>query len=216
MTDKSATPVLQPRILSYVADIPNLCSLAGLSCTLLAIYYSFLGIYSAAMIGMVWAVAFDWADGLIARRMKGRTGTDSAFGAQLDVLIDIVSYGVTPAIVLMTYGQFEPLFLVGAFIMIAAAALRLSFFVTYGLSGGSHYTGLALDNNSLILVFVFLIERFLATGIFTVLLFIVCIGLAVLNVSQIKTPKFSGNPINVYILAAYTVTLTGIYGWQLV
>lgn len=216
MNDKTASPATPPRILSYVWDIPNLCSLAGLACTLLAMYYSFLGIYSAAMIGMVWAVAFDWADGLIARRMIGRTGEDSAFGGQLDVLIDIVSYGVTPAIVLMTYGQFEPLFLVAAFAMISAAALRLSFFVTYGLSGGSHYTGLALDNNSLILVFVFLIEPFITTEFFTPLLFVVCIGLAALNVSQIKTPKFSGNPINVFLLAAYTVTLTVIYGWQLV
>jgi len=46
-----------------------------------------LGVYYAAMIGMVWAVAFDWADGLIARKMKGRTGNDRAFGGQLDVLI---------------------------------------------------------------------------------------------------------------------------------
>ena len=58
------------------------------------------------MIGMVWAVAFDWADGLVARKMKGRTGDDSAFGGQLDVLIDIVSYGVTPAVLLMSFGKY--------------------------------------------------------------------------------------------------------------
>ena len=213
--DETTAPIERPRILSYVRDIPNLCSLAGLACTVLAIYFSILGLYAAAMIGMVWAVAFDWADGLIARRMKGRTGEDSAFGGQLDVLIDIVSYGVTPAIVLMSYGQFEPLFILGGFLMIAAAALRLSYFVTYGLDGGTHYRGLALDNNSLILVFVFLIERFVTQGVFTVLLFVVCIALAALNVSQIQTPKFSGKPINVVLLAAYTLTLTGLYGWQL-
>ena len=91
----------QPTILSYLRDLPNLCSLAGLACTVTAIYLCILGHFYGALIGMVWAVAFDWADGLIARRMKGRTGTDSAFGGQLDVLIDIVSYGVTPAILLL-------------------------------------------------------------------------------------------------------------------
>ena len=55
-----------------------------------------LGVYSAAMIGMIWAVAFDWADGLVARRMKGRIGEDRIFGGQLDLLIDIVSYGPHP------------------------------------------------------------------------------------------------------------------------
>lgn len=49
---------LQPTILSFVKDLPNLCSLAGLACTILSIYFSILGIYYAAMIGMIWAVAF--------------------------------------------------------------------------------------------------------------------------------------------------------------
>ena len=206
----------QPTILSYVKDIPNLLSLAGLACTLLAIYYSILGIYSIAMIGMVWAVAFDWADGLVARKLKGRTVTDGKFGGQLDVLIDIVSYGVAPAILLLSYGKFEPIFLVGAFIMMAAAAIRLSYFSTYGLAGGTKYTGLALDNNSLILVSVFLLEGFLSNGTFTIVLYLSGVGLAILNVSEIKTPKLSGNPRNVYLLGAYTLGITAIYGLKLV
>lgn len=214
-TDNVEPQASQPSILSFVKDLPNLCSLAGLACTLLAIYYSILGVYSAAMIGMIWAVAFDWADGLIARRMKGRTGNDRAFGGQLDVLIDIVSYGVTPAILLMSYGKFEPVFLVGAFLMLAAAAIRLSYFSTFGLAGGTKYTGLALDNNNIILVSVFLLEGIFSGSVFTVILYVSGVGLAALNVSQIKTPKLSGNPVNVYILALYTLGITAIYGWKL-
>jgi phosphatidylglycerophosphate synthase len=135
---------LQPTILSFVKDLPNLCSLAGLACTLLSIYFCILGVFYAAMIGMIWAVAFDWADGLIARRMKGRTGNDQVFGSQLDVLIDIVSYGVAPAVLLLSYGNFDPIFLAGAFLMLAASAIRLSYFRTFGLSEEAQYTGLAL------------------------------------------------------------------------
>jgi len=206
---------LQPTILSFVKDLPNLCSLAGLACTILSIYFSILGIYYAAMIGMIWAVAFDWADGLIARRMKGRTGNDRVFGGQLDVLIDIVSYGVAPAVLLLSYGNFDPIFLVGAFLMLAASAIRLSYFSTFGLSEGAKYTGLALDNNNVILVFIFLFEGISSQGIFSVVLYASGVGLAILNVSQIKTPKLSGNPINVYILAIYTLAMTGVYGWKL-
>ena len=205
----------QPSIVSYLKDLPNLCSLAGLACTVLSIYFSILGIYSAAMIGMVWAVAFDWADGLIARSMKGRTKTQGVFGGQLDVLIDIVSYGVAPAVLLLSYGSFEPIFLVGAFLMLAASAIRLSYFSTYGLSEGAKYTGLALDNNSLILVFVFLFESAFSSGTFSIVLYAVCVGLATLNISQIKTPKLSGNPVNVYLLAFYTLVITGAYAWKL-
>ena len=206
----------QPTILSYIKDIPNLLSLSGLACTLLAIYFAIEGIYAITMICMVWAVAFDWADGLVARRLKGRTPTDAQFGGQLDVLIDIVSYGVTPAILLLSYGKFEPLFLIGAFIMVSAAAVRLSYFSTYGLAGGTKYTGLALDNNSLILVAIFLLEGFMSNGVFTIVLYISGVLLAILNVSEIKTPKLSGNPRNVWLLGAYTLGITAIYGLQLI
>lgn len=216
MTKDGATPQdLPPSILSFVKDLPNMCSLAGLACTVLAIYFSIIGIYYAAMIGMVWAVAFDWADGLIARRIEGRSAHDRQFGGQLDVLIDIVSYGVTPALLLLSFGQFSPLYVFGAFIMLAASALRLSFFSTFGLADGTKYTGLALDNNSLILVFIFLFESVFSAGVFSLILYISCLCLAALNVSKIKTPKLSGNPVNVFLLAGYTLVMTAIYGWKL-
>ncbi len=214
-TGNAESQELKPTILSYVKDVPNLCSLSGLACAILAIYFSILGVYYAAMIGMIWAVAFDWADGLIARRMKGRTGNDQIFGGQLDVLIDIVSYGVTPAILLLSFGKFDPLFLPVAFIMLAASVLRLSYFSTYGLSGGSKYTGQAHDNNNIILVFIFLFESIFSAEIFSVILYASGLGLAALNVSQIKTPKLSGNPVNIYILAFYTFGMTSVYGWKL-
>jgi len=147
--------------------------------------------------------------------MKGRTGNDRIFGGQLDVVIDIVSYGVTPAILLLSYGRYEPVFLVGAFIVLAASAIRLSYFSTYGLSSDSKYTGLALDNNSIFLVFLFLFDSFFSETDFSLILYAACILLAALNVSQIKTPKLSGNPVSVYVLAIYTISITGIYAWKL-
>ncbi|MEW8682609.1 MAG: CDP-alcohol phosphatidyltransferase family protein [Candidatus Thiodiazotropha endolucinida] len=206
---------LQPAIISYVKDLPNVCSLAGLACTILAIYFSIIGVFYAAMIGMIWAVAFDWADGLVARKMKGRTDSDKTFGMQLDSLIDIVNYGVVPAILLLSYGKLDPVFLPGAFLIIAASAIRLSYFNTYGLSGESKYTGLALDNNNIALVFIFLFENIFSDEIFSVILYVSTLGLAALNVSQIKTPKLSGNPRNVFLLAFYTLGITGIYAWKL-
>jgi CDP-diacylglycerol--serine O-phosphatidyltransferase len=215
-TGSEESKEIQPAILSYVKDLPNLCSLAGLACTILAIYFSILGVYYAAMIGMIWAVAFDWADGLVARKMKGRTGSDRIFGGQLDLVIDIVSYGVAPAILLLSYGKFDPIFLPVAFIVLAASAIRLSYFSTFGLSDESKYTGLALDNNNIALVFIFLFESVFSDGTFSVVLYTSALGLAALNVSQIKTPKLSGNTGNVYLLALYTLGMTSIYGWKLI
>eukprot|EP00919_Chromeraceae_sp_WS-2016_P021370 GHVR01050472.1.p1 GENE.GHVR01050472.1~~GHVR01050472.1.p1 ORF type:complete len:218 (-),score=11.17 GHVR01050472.1:99-752(-) len=216
MTQESNRQIKQNKIvISYIWDLPNICSLAGLLCTVIAIYFIILGAYSAAMIGMIWAVAFDWADGLIARRMKGRTGADSQFGGQLDVLIDIVSYGVTPALLLLSYGEFDPIFLPGAFLMLVAGVIRLSYFSTFGLADGSKYIGLAIDNNSIALVFLFLFEGLISAEAFAIILYATGLGLAALNVSQISTPKLSGKPINVALLAVYTLAVTAIYGWKL-
>ena len=180
------------------------------------IYFLITGVYAAAMIGMIWAVAFDWADGLVARRMKGRTGADQRFGGQLDLLIDIVSYGVTPAILILSYAEFNPAFLPIALIMLMFGAIRLSYFSTFGLSDDAKYTGLAIDNNSILLIFIFMFADYFERPVFAIILALSGLCLAILNVSQIKTPKLSGKPINVVLLMVYTFAVTAIYSWTLI
>ena len=126
-----------------------------------------------------------------------------------------MSFGVTPAVLFLSYGKFEPIFLLGAFLIVAGGAMRLSYFGTFGLAGGSKYTGMALDNNNIILVFIFLFEGMFSQGTFSLILYASCLSLATLNVSQIKTPKLSGSRRNVLILAIYTLTITAVYSWKL-
>jgi len=205
-------PVSQKTILSYGADLPNICSLIGLFCSVLAIYFATVGMFHAAMICMIWAVCFDWTDGIIARNMKGRTEVQGFLGAQLDSLIDIVSFGICPAIVLLSYGSFSPWYIPGAFIIIAAAALRLSYFNVFGLVDKSSYTGMAMDNNCIILVFVFLFSGLFSHSTFSIILYVLILLLAALNVAPIKTPKLAGRWY--YVLIVYTVMITTILGWQ--
>ncbi|NOX79915.1 MAG: CDP-alcohol phosphatidyltransferase [Deltaproteobacteria bacterium] len=199
-------------ILSFAKDLPNICSLAGLLCAVVAIYYAVLGIFPAAMIGLIWAVFFDWSDGIIARRLKGRNDKQREFGGQLDSLIDIVSFSICPAIVLLSYGHFSPWFLPGAFIIVATGVLRLSYFNVFGLVDKSTYMGLALDNNIIILVFAFLFNGLISHTAFSIFIYILLMLLAALNVAPIKTPKFAGRWY--YVLLAYTVILSAIFGWQ--
>lgn len=202
-----------PSILSFAKDLPNVCSLAGLLCAVGAIYYALLGNFPAAMIGLIWSVFFDWSDGIIARRLHGRNDKQREFGAQLDSLIDIVSFGICPAIVLLSYGDFSPWFLPGAFVILATGVLRLSYFNVFGLVGESTYMGLALDNNIIVLTFVFVFSGMVGQTVFTVFLYVLLMVLAALNVAPIKTPKFAGRWY--YALIAYTIGLSVLYGWQL-
>lgn len=202
-----------PSILSFAKDLPNICSLVGLFCSLGAIYFAILGIFPAAMIGLIWAVFFDWTDGIIARQLKGRNEKQREFGGQLDSLIDIVSFGLCPAIVLLSYGNFSPWFLPGAFLLVAAGVLRLSYFNVYGLVGESTYMGLAMDNNAIILPFAFLVIGRFDQPLAAISLYIVLMVVAAMNVAPIKTPKLTGRWY--YVLMLYILVLTAIYGWQL-
>ena len=202
-----------PTILSFAKDLPNICSLTGLFCAVLAIYFAILGNFSATMIGLAWAVFFDWSDGKIARRMKGRSDKQRMLGGQLDSLIDIVSFGVCPAIVLLSYGEFSPWFVPGAFCIVAAGVFRLSYFNVFGLVGESTYQGLAIDNNGIFLTFLFVFDGFISSLVFTPLLYIVVMGLAIVNVAPIRTPKLDGGWY--YGITVYTLVLTLIYGWRL-
>jgi CDP-diacylglycerol--serine O-phosphatidyltransferase len=198
-------------MLSFARDLPNMCSLAGLLCAVFGIYYLFLGKFPIAIIAILWAVVFDWADGIIARHIKERTDHQQAFGGQLDSLIDVVSYGVFPAVFLLSYGKFSLWFLPGAFLMVAASVIRLSFFSLFGLINKKTYMGLALDNNVLLLAFVFLFEGFISQSRFSIILYALLMGLAVFNLAPIRTPKFAGKWF--YVLIAYSLVLTIVYGW---
>lgn len=198
-------------MLTFAKDLPNICSLVGLLCAVLSMYFSILGNFPAAMIGMLWAVFFDWGDGIIARKIKNRTDQQRAFGGQLDSFIDIISFGICPAVLLLSYGAFGWLFLPGVFIIVTTSAIRLSYFNIVGLVDNSTYVGLALDNNVLILAVVFLLDGLISPAVFSIVLYATLMILAGFNLSSIRTPKFAGRWF--YILTAYVLLLTIIYGW---
>jgi CDP-diacylglycerol---serine O-phosphatidyltransferase len=210
MSDSPSTP--KP-ILNYAKDLPNLCSLAGLLSAILGIYFAFLGNFPAAMIGLLWAVFFDWSDGIIARRMKDRTEEQGAFGGQLDSLIDIVSFGICPAVILLSYGNFSPWYIPGAFVIVASGVIRLSYFNVFGLVDKTSYWGLALDNNVIILTFLFLFEGLVSPAVFSLVLYALQMLLSALNVAPVKTPKLAGRWY--YVITVYTLVLTLVYGLKL-
>ena len=203
----------QVGMLSFAKDLPNICSLLGLLCAVFGIFFAIEGYFLASIISVLWAVLFDWFDGIIARKIKGRTKEQGIFGGQLDSMIDIVSFGILPAILLLSYGNYSLWFMPGAFIIIGASAIRLSYFNVYGLIDSKTYMGLALDNNVLILAFVFLFESFFSHTTFSIIIYTLLIILSVLNLASIPTPKFGEKWI--YVLVTYVLVMTAVFGWRL-
>jgi CDP-diacylglycerol--serine O-phosphatidyltransferase len=148
-------------MLGFMKDFANLLTLAGLFCGLFGIYFAVRGLFPAAMIAMLFALLFDWFDGPIARRSRGRSLEFGEFGAQLDSLVDIVCGGVCPAIVLLSYCEFSLWAFPGAFMLLAAGVVRLSYFNSFGSGHDPTHVGLTIDNNLIAVPLVFLLDGLL-------------------------------------------------------
>ena len=122
--------------------LPNMFTLAALFSGFYAIVQAMNERFEMAAIAIFAAMVLDGLDGRVARM----TRTQSDFGAELDSLSDMVSFGVAPALVVYTwalrdfsFSQTVPLLgpwlstrlgWIAAFIYCACAALRLARFNT--------------------------------------------------------------------------------------
>jgi CDP-diacylglycerol---serine O-phosphatidyltransferase len=114
--------------------LPSLLTMANMFCGYACVVYAMRGEFETAAPYIGFAVVLDMLDGRIARL----TNSQSAFGAELDSLADVVSFGLAPAILAFTWGLW-PLGRVGwavGFIYLAAAAMRLARFNIQTSSGG--------------------------------------------------------------------------------
>jgi len=112
-------------------------TVSNLLCGYASVVYSTRGDFDTAAVLLGIAMVVDTLDGFFARL----THSQSAFGAELDSLADVVSFGVAPAILAFTWGLW-PLGRLGwaaGFIYVTAAALRLARFNIQSATGDKKY-----------------------------------------------------------------------------
>jgi CDP-diacylglycerol--serine O-phosphatidyltransferase len=138
--------------------LPNLFTLAALFAGFYAIVASTQDRYEAAAIAIFVAMVLDNLDGRVARL----TNTQSDFGAQLDSLADMISFGLAPALVMYEWALFamreygwhwSKLGWLAAFVYVACAALRLARFNTQiGKTDKRYFQGLPSPPSAAIMV----------------------------------------------------------------
>ena len=117
--------------------LPSLMTVSNLLCGYASVVYSTRGDFDTAAVLLGIAMVVDTLDGFFARL----THSQSAFGAELDSLADVVSFGVAPAILAFTWGLF-PLGRFGwaaGFVYVTCAALRLARFNIQSATGDKKY-----------------------------------------------------------------------------
>jgi len=123
--DEDALDTRKPRSRGIYL-LPNLFTTAGLFASFYAIVSAINGYFEAASVAIFVAMVLDGLDGRVARM----THTQSDFGAEYDSLVDMVAFGLAPALVIYLW-CLQSLGKVGwliAFIYTACAALRLARF----------------------------------------------------------------------------------------
>lgn len=128
-------------MLKQVLNPPNWFTSASLFCGLYAIILSGEAegdpnLFYKAGLMIFFAGLFDMLDGRVARM----TGTGSAFGVQLDSLVDIISFGVAPACLVYFWGlqAYDRVGLVVSGLLMLAGAFRLARFNVQSGDGKAH------------------------------------------------------------------------------
>jgi len=121
--------------------LPNLITLSSIFSGFYSIIASLNSDYERAAWAILIASIFDVLDGWVARM----THTATRFGIEIDSLADVISFGVAPGVLVYTWtlSSFGKIGWLGAFFLVACAALRLARFnVQMGSTEKKHFTGL--------------------------------------------------------------------------
>ncbi|WP_206081311.1 CDP-diacylglycerol--serine O-phosphatidyltransferase [Mariprofundus ferrooxydans] len=110
--------------------LPSLFTTMGLFSGFYALIAAVQGRYELAAWAILAAAVFDMLDGRVARMLHAET----AFGAEYDSLCDMLSFGIAPAVLVYLWAlihlpaDLHKLAWLGAFFLVAGAALRLARF----------------------------------------------------------------------------------------
>jgi CDP-diacylglycerol--serine O-phosphatidyltransferase len=108
--------------------VANGCTVASLLLGMSAVFLAIAGDFRLAAVALLACVVFDGCDGGLARRF----GVASPFGAQMDSLADLSSFGVATGVVaylwLVAGGAAEPVAAVACALVAVCAAIRLARF----------------------------------------------------------------------------------------
>jgi CDP-diacylglycerol--serine O-phosphatidyltransferase len=184
------------RVGRVIIVVPSLFTLANLFFGIWSIVLASQGSFYLASWWIVVAGVLDMLDGLSARM----SNTDTQFGAQLDSLVDMVSFGVAPAalIYFLEFSAMGPFAWVFSYAFVVCVALRLARYHTQPQAPGSAFTGLPCTAAGMTLAtyYPFTRTEFFITQLgdlpWPQILIFLTIALSIAMVSQVRYAKLPG------------------------
>src|SRR5262247_517842 len=100
LTDTGRQQKVQNQFRSPLSILPSLFTIGNIFCAYYSVMSTLNGKYDQAAIAIGVGYILDGLDGRVARL----TGTSTEFGAQLDSLADVLTFGIAPAILAFSWG----------------------------------------------------------------------------------------------------------------
>ena len=187
----------RPSIRQVVVVMPSAFTLGNLFFGFWAIVSAFNGNFRWAGWFIVFAGILDMLDGRVARL----SGTGTRFGAELDSLVDVISFGVAPALLMyfLDFSNAGRFAWILCYIYVVAVALRLARFnvLSAGKPSSGWFTGMPSPAAGMTLAAYYPFSQtnwYRASLAYLDLqhegLVVLMLLLAVLMVSNVKYPKF--------------------------
>ncbi len=186
MTNPEAPVREKPRA-KGVYLVPSILTSMGLFAGFYSLIAAIQGRFELAAWALVAATIFDMLDGRVARWLRAET----AFGAEFDSLSDMLSFGVAPAVLAYLWALVQlpihRLAWLGAFALVAAAALRLARFnVRLDVADKRYFEGLPTPAAAMLVATSVLFFEDLGAGVSPWLALAASFGLAWLMVSNVR------------------------------
>ncbi len=173
--------------------LPNILTFTNLLFGFLAIIFILQGRFISAAWLVVASSILDGLDGTIARLIK----SSSRFGAEMDSLADVVSFGVTPSLLVyqLLYQSLGGYSIIFAFSLLMAGAARLARYnIIHQLRPNFHgFVGLPIPSGALVIIGFYLYSNHNPEGISTLPIWFILVPLV--SLLEISTFQYQRIPI---------------------
>jgi CDP-diacylglycerol--serine O-phosphatidyltransferase len=192
-----------------VLNLPTVVTFLGMFLALTTIFLAFHGHFAGALISLMFAGICDLSDGALARRME-MTDDERAFGVQIDSIVDMASFGVTPALFGLLLGMQSIPDMILLTFFVSCAAMRLAYFNVHGLvaeGGKKFYTGLPVTYAAIIFPLITVLQTVIPPDIFAIVFRATVFLTAIAFITRVQTPKPQGKTLLIFPVLAIGFTV---------
>lgn len=195
-------------------NLANFITLAGMSSAIWGIFLAYAGHYKLAVMALLFAGFCDMFDGRVARHANSEDRKIKMFGIQIDTVSDMVSFGVTPAVIAYIYGLNKWYDIVILIFYACCGAIRLAYFNTQAITETKdlnlkQFTGVPIPVICFVLPPLSLLMTFIDPGIMSWVMRASYVILGTAFIINVKIKKF-GLVTALIIIAVMLAVVAGL------